>query len=193
MAITQNWIVVGVFQEYAQARKAIENLRRAGFNDDEIGFLTRAGVIESPGDTAADVTTGAVSGGVIGGVLGAAVSLLIPGFGPALAGGILAATLGGAALGAAAGGIIGTFTGMGASQGEARFYQKELEAGHTIVTVKALNGSAEAEAILQRNGASNVKTLFGAFNATPPLRPYGAPPDTYDPTTGPGTNEDIGP
>ncbi len=78
MAITQNWIVVGVFQEYAQARQAIENLRRAGFNDDEIGFLTRAGVIESPGDMGANMTTDAVSGGVIGGVVGAAVSLLIP-------------------------------------------------------------------------------------------------------------------
>ncbi len=193
MAITQNWIMVGVFQEHAQARQAIDDLRRAGFNDDEIGFLTRAGVIESPGDMGANVTTGAVSGGVIGGVVGAAVSLLIPGFGPALAGGILAATLGGAALGAAAGGIIGTFTAMGASEADAHFYQKELEAGRTVVTVKALNGSGEAEAILHRNGAYSVKTLFGAFNARPPLRPYGAPPDTYDPTTGSGTSEDVGP
>ena len=193
MAITQNWIVVGVFPEDTQAKQAIDDLRRAGFNDDEMGFLTRAGVIESPGDVGASVTTGAVSGGVVGGVLGAAVSLLIPGFGPALAGGILAATLGGAALGATAGGIIGTFTGMGASEREAHFYQKELEAGRTIVTVKAPSGYGEAEAILRRNGATDAKTLFGAFNATPPLRPYGAPPDTYDPTTGSGTNEELGP
>jgi hypothetical protein len=82
---------------------------------------------------------------------------------------------------------------MGASEREAQFYQKELEAGHTIVTVKAASGHDEAEVILRRNGATNVKTLFGAFNARPPLRPYGAPPDTYDPTTGPGTDEEVGP
>lgn len=192
MAITQNWIVVGVFPAYEQARHAIDELRKAGFSDDETGFLTRAGTLESPGDVETSVTTDAVSGGVVGGVIGAAVSLLVPGIGPALAGGILAATLGGAALGATAGGIIGTFTGMGASESEAHFYQRELEAGHTIVTVKALNGYDEAENILRRCGATHVKTLFGAFNATPPRRPYGAPPDTYDPTTGPGTSEEIG-
>jgi hypothetical protein len=185
--------VVAVFTEYTQARQAIDELRRAGFRDDETGFLTRAGVIESPSDVGTGVTTGAVSGGVVGGVLGAAASLLIPGFGPALAGGILAATLGGAALGATAGGLLGTFTGLGASEREARFYQKELEAGHTVVTVKALSGYDEAEAILRRSGATDVKTLFGAFNTTPPRRPFGAPPETYDPTSGSDTNERVGP
>src|SRR5579884_1757571 len=193
MGMTQGTVAVGVFEGPTAARRAIEELRAAGYSEDEIGYLTRASTTGPTEDTGTFIANSAIEGGLIGGLLGAVAALLIPGFGPALAGGILAATLGGAALGAAAGGIIGTFTAMGASEADAHFYQKELEAGRTVVTVKALNGSGEAEAILHRNGAYSVKTLFGAFNARPPLRPYGAPPDTYDPTTGSGTSEDVGP
>ncbi len=191
MAMTQHSIVVGVFRDAAQARQAIDELHHAGFSENEVGYLTRVGTIDSGNDVVANATTGAAEGGVIGGLLGAASALLIPGLGPAIAGGILAVTLGGAALGAAAGGFIGSLTNMGVTEKEADFYQKELEAGRTIVTVKAANGYDEAEAILRRNGAYDAKTQFGAINATPPLRPYGAPPDTYDPTVGPGTDEDI--
>jgi hypothetical protein len=182
MAMTQSTIAVGVFSEYAQARQAIDELRRAGYSEDEIGFLTRASTTdEEPGNaTAARAETGAVEGGVIGVTIGAIASLLIPGFGPAIAGGILLGTLGGAAIGAAAGSIIATLTGLGVTEREAQFYQRELEAGRTIVTVKAASGYDEALDILRRNGAYNATTQESVINATPPLRPYGGdtPPDT---------------
>jgi outer membrane lipoprotein SlyB len=185
MAMTQSSVAVGVFVEEAQARKAIDELRRAGFSDDEIGFLARARAVGAEDQRAANTTSGIVGGGVVGGVLGAAASLLIPGFGPAIAGGILAATLGGAALGAAAGGIIGSLTGMGVPERDARFYQRELEAGHTIVTVKTpdATGYDEAIAIMRANGAYDATTQEGVINATPPIRPYGTgePQETYDP------------
>jgi len=183
MAMTQRTIAVGVFSEYAQARQAIDELRRAGFSEEELGFLTRASTTDEaePGNaTAARAETGAVEGGVIGVTIGAIASLLIPGFGPAIAGGILLGTLGGAAIGAAAGSIIATLTGLGVTEGEAQFYQRELEAGGTIVTVKAASGYDEALDILRRNGAYNATTQESIINATPPLRPYGGdtPPDT---------------
>lgn len=112
-----------------------------------------------PGESKAGATaTGAVSGGVIGGVLGAVAALLIPGFGPAIAGGILAAVLGGVAIGAVAGGLIGALTSIGVPEDEARFYQDELNAGRTLVTVKADNRYDEALGILRHNGAYDATT-----------------------------------
>jgi hypothetical protein len=171
MAMTQDAVAIGVFSDVKQARHAIDELRRAGFSDEEIGFLSRVEATGTGGDTEGNAVTGAISGGVIGGVLGAAVSLLIPGLGPALAGGILAATFGGVAVGATAGGIIGALTGLGVSDRDASFYQRELEAGRTIVTVKSADGAAQAAAILQQNGAYNARSEQAIFNAPPTLRP----------------------
>jgi gas vesicle protein len=175
MAMTQKPVAVGVFMEEAQARKAIEELRRAGFNDDEMGFLARAR------------TEGMVSGGVVGGVVGAAAAILIPGFGPAIAGGILAATLGGAALGAAAGGIIGSLVGLGVTEKDARFYQSELEAGRTIITVTTSDdtGHDEAVQIMRNNGAYDAATREGVVNTASPVSPFEGN-DPEDPTTNQG-------
>jgi hypothetical protein len=171
MAMIQHSVAVGVFTDAAQARAAISDLRSAGFNDDEIGFLTRARTLETDNVIGADTTNGLVGGGVLGGVLGAFASLLIPGFGPAIAGGILAATLGGAVLGAAAGGIIATLVGLGVSEQDAYFYQRELEAGRTIVTVKSDTAYTDALAILRKHGAYNATTHEGVINPPQTLRP----------------------
>ena len=176
MAMTQDSIVVGVFQDPAKARLAIDELKKAGYSDDEIGFLTRASANESGDEVMSSATTGALEGGVIGSVLGAAAALLIPGFGPAIAGGILLATFGAAGIGALTGSIIGTLMSIGVPEEEARYYQKELEKGHIIVTVKATSGYDDALAILRRNGAYNAKIRYSEFNADPPLRPYGSTP-----------------
>ena len=165
MATIERSTVVGVFTDRIQAEQAINELRRARFSDDQIGFILRGNQTEQStaqdetgSETGAGAAAGAVSGGVVGGILGAAAALLIPGFGPAIAGGILAATLGGAAIGAAAGGIIGALTGLGVPEEEARYYQGEFEAGRTIVTVKAANRYQEALDILRNNGAYDATT-----------------------------------
>lgn len=46
------------------------------------------------------------------------------------------------------------------AEDEARFYQQELEAGRTIVTVKSPTGYADALNILRRNGAYDAGTQF---------------------------------
>lgn len=181
MAMIQHPVVVGVFAEPRQAQHAIDELRRAGFGNDEIGYLTRATTTEPGNEAAGKVATDAVDGGVIGGVLGAAAAFLIPGFGPAIAGGILVAIFGGAAIGALTGGLIGSLTSMGVQEQDARFYQTQLEEGRTIVTVKTPSGYDEAMAILTRNGAYNATTESALINPPPPLRPEVQPP------YGPGT------
>jgi len=173
MAMTQGVVVIGVFQEAVQARRAVDELRRAGFREDEIGFLARAGFEETGKEKAASVATGAVSGGVVGGVLGAAASLLIPGIGPAIAGGILAITFGAAGAGALVGGVVGALTGMGVTEQEARYYQRELEIGRTIVLVKSASSQQDALDILRRNGSYNADTKEVNVNAKPSLKSGG--------------------
>ena len=116
---------------------------------------------------------------MIGGVLGAVAALLIPGFGPAIAGGILLATFGAAGIGALAGSIIGTLVSIGVPEEEAHHYQRELEKGHTIVTVKASSGYDKMLSILRDNGARDAEIRYSEFNAEPPLRPYSStiPPE----------------
>nr|BBH91394.1 hypothetical protein KTC_61450 [Thermosporothrix sp. COM3] len=151
--------VVGVFTDRTQADYAIEQLQNAGFTNEQIGFIARNPetgdtVTESGAEAKATATAaGAVGGGVVGGVVGAGIALLIPGIGPAIAGGVLAATLGGVAIGAVAGGLIGALTNMGIPADEARYYQEEIEAGRTLVTVKAGDRYQDALTILRQNGA----------------------------------------
>lgn len=170
MAMTQGNIAVGIFREPTQAHRAIEELRQAGYSDDEIGYLTRVSVTEPDETTGTFIANSAVEGGLVGGLIGAAVALLIPGFGPAIAGGLLAAELGGAALGAAAGGLLSALVSIGIPEEEARHYQRALEAGRIVITVIAPSGYAEALDILRRNGAYDVTTRLSEFNASAPLR-----------------------
>ena len=186
MAInTERSAVVGVFEDRAPAERAIEDLRRAGFRDDQIGIVTPSGEVAAGGpagsppetDTGGGAATGAVTGGVLGGILGAAASLLIPGLGPVLAGGILAATLGGAAIGAAAGGLLGALTGMGIPEEEARYYEREFRSGRTIVTVQANGRYQEARDILRFYGAYDADAQPGTAPVTEPaaVQPAAAP------------------
>jgi hypothetical protein len=131
-----------------------------GFSKDEIGFAIRGedaiqgGMITDAEGTrdGEGAAKGATAGAVIGGVLGALAFAAIPGVGPVMAGGMLAGLAGGAAAGAATGGIYGAMSGLGASEEEAVFYQREFESGKAIVTVNAGERRAEAENILRRHG-----------------------------------------
>jgi uncharacterized protein (TIGR02271 family) len=161
--------VVGVFRDRDMAERAIDELHRLGFRDDEIGFAVRGDdhvdSTTTTTDKAADTGTGALSGAIagagIGGLIAAAASLLIPGFGPVVAGGILATVLGGAAVGAAAGGILGALIGMGVPEEEARYYESEFQEGRILVTVKAGSRYNEARQALLRHGAYDVENREG--------------------------------
>ena len=167
MATTQRPTVVGVFDNRADAEKAVEELHRAGFRDDQIGFAARGGETAEgttewqtagPGEAGEGAAKGAVSGGIIGAILGALATGLIPGIGPVIAGGLLAGIIGGAAAGAAGGGLLGALVGsMGVPEEEARYYDEEFRAGRTLVTVKADGRYDEARSLLRRHGARDVE------------------------------------
>ena len=86
MSLSQRWTVIGIFEDQGQAQQVIDELRQAGFSDDQIGFVFREGEpAVSKADVEAEENTGAFKGGIVGGLLGAAEALLTPVLGPSVA------------------------------------------------------------------------------------------------------------
>jgi len=142
----QRTTVVGVFSDHEQAERAIDELRRSGFRDDQIGVAgRRTEVAVAEKTTEGEDThagTGAIAGVVAGAGLGALAGLgilagVIPVIGPAIAGGTLGVILSNAAGGAAVAGLAGALIGAGIPEKEAEYYNREFEAGRMIVTVTA--------------------------------------------------------
>ncbi len=159
--------VVGVFEDRAQADRAVAELRKAGFRDDQIGVAMRHNtddfaidVEEEEGsEAAAGATAGALTGLGLGALAGVGVLAgVIPVIGPAIAGGTLGIILSNAAAGAGIAGLVGALVGAGIPEDEATYYQGEFEAGRVVVTVHADGRAAEAQTILNRQGAYNMHT-----------------------------------
>jgi hypothetical protein len=154
-------VVVGVFETRGQAEDAMLELRRVGFDDDEIGMLARdtAGKLvrtDAAGprsNTEEGAAVGAVVGAAGGAALGAAaLTGLIPAIGPVLAVGTLGALLVNAAGGAVVGLVAGALIGWGIPEEEAEYYEGEVKAGRYLVTVEASGDRAgEARAILDKH------------------------------------------
>jgi hypothetical protein len=140
--------VAALFYSQADAERAIQDLKEAGFPQDRIGVVLRdpmtgpgepQGLQDTvlPGETAA---AGAVGGGILGGVVGLLAgvgALALPGVGPVIAGGALAASLTGAGVGAAAGGVLGALVGLGIPESSARYFEQGIRQGAVLVTVDA--------------------------------------------------------
>jgi uncharacterized protein (TIGR02271 family) len=163
--------VVGVFQNRHDAQACVNELKRSGFRDEEIGILSRG----HDGDEAtAGTDTNAGEGAAIGAATGAGVGALwaigiaagfLPAIGPAIAGGILASILTSAAGAAAVGGLVGALVGMGVPEEEAEYYESEFKAGRTIVTVKAGTRIVEAREIIRRHNGYD-RSEASRFTAT---------------------------
>jgi hypothetical protein len=157
--------LIASFEDRLEAERAVDELAQAGFNTDEVGFALRGADVASGGmitdeQGAKDgkgALAGMATGAGLGAILGAAAAMLVPGVGPVLAGGILTFAFGGAIAGTAIGGMFGAMTGLGVSEEEARFYEKEFQSGKAIVAVKAGNRSAEAAEILRKHGGYDLQ------------------------------------
>lgn len=159
--------VVGAFAERTHAQEAVSELRRAGFQEDEIGLIARDQTRGALGahevqrletSEGEGVTEGAVAGSLTGAGLAGLWAIgisagIMPAIGPAIAGGILASLLTSAVAGAAVGGVLGSLVGLGLSEDEARHYEQAFHTGHTIVTVRSPGRVEEAAHIMERFGA----------------------------------------
>jgi hypothetical protein len=173
--------VIGVFKDTVSAEKAITELRQMDIDDNNISYVfqNRQGNVEhanAAGEAAKDTTAGAVSGATAGGIIGALAGLavangVLPGLGTLFVAGPLATALGltgaaattaaGAMTGAAAGGLIGALTGLGASKEDAEMYENRVKGGDILVTATTTE-AGDARAILERNGAEEIRELKSA-------------------------------
>src|SRR5689334_10795108 len=144
MTVENRSTVVGVFQDQSAAQRAVAELRRMGFREDQIGVVTREAQSSAAredveaGDATSNVGTGAATGAIAGAGVGALwalgiVTIGLPAVGPIIAGGILASVLASAAGTAVAGGIVGALIGLGVPEEQAQTYETEFRAGRTIV------------------------------------------------------------
>ena len=148
---------VGVFPDLTHAEHAVEELRRSGFTEEQIGFIVpdaakgpEAAPVQHGTMAGEGAAVGTVAGVTAGALVGAVLSsIVLPGVGPVLVGGLLAAALG-ATAGAAGGGVLGALIGMNIPEEEARHYEREFHSGRTLVTVRADGRYAEAADILRR-------------------------------------------
>jgi hypothetical protein len=151
---------VGVFATREAAERAVADLRKAGYRDDQIGLVARDARgntvrTDGAGDTYAEegAAVGAAAGAGALALGSLAVSFgVIPVIGPILAMGQLAAALVSAGAGAAAGGIAGALIGWGIPEEDAKYYEGEVNAGRYVVTVDAGARHADARAVYTRHG-----------------------------------------
>ncbi|MEK4031160.1 MULTISPECIES: general stress protein [Bacillaceae] len=136
--------IVGVYDDHTEAIEAIEDLKRQGYNSEEISVISKerddVEYVEETTDTKAEegAATGAATGGILGGLAGVAAgagALAIPGIGPIVAAGPIVAGLTGAAAGAGAGGLTGALIGLGIPEEDADRYNEYVKQGKMLVLV----------------------------------------------------------
>jgi hypothetical protein len=176
MADTARTVAVGIFNNQTLARQAVLELRRCGFAEDQIGFITREADTRSSSSLGRETATGGgaavgvAAGAGLGALWGLAAvgSVLVPGIGAVAAGGsLLAGLLVGTAGGATLGGALGALLGLGITEDRARFYEEQLRVGQTLIAVQAGERLDEAAAILQRYGGYDAE----GRHAEAPLQP----------------------
>jgi len=154
---THEPLSVGVFDDLEKAQRTLDELRRHGFQSNEIGIIGHVGEEQQPVSTPTDmkapernVMRGACAGAIFGALIGILTLLIIPGLGEVSGQGRWFEIVGGAILGAAVGAVFLALGGLFFSQPEGRFYERELEKGRFLVTVKNPDRHQEALIVLRR-------------------------------------------
>src|SRR6478735_348585 len=158
-----------IARDHVQASNIVENLKAAGFSNNDISALlpdkssTREFAHEKGTKAPEGAVTGAGTGGVLGGVLGWLVgigALAIPGLGPFVAAGPIMAALAGMGVGGAAGGITGALIGLGIPEYVAKRYEGRVRDGGILLSVHSDNvdWTRRAKEILERTGAQDISS-----------------------------------
>jgi len=165
--------IVGLFDDFAQAKQAALDLEAAGISHDDISIVANnegGRYAANSGETIAtddgttvsghaighDAKVGAGIGGVAGLVLGL-TGLAIPGLGWIAGAGWLMGAILGAGTGAVIGGLVGALTHVGVPHEDATHYTEGVRRGGTLLAVKATDEQAYRVAqILSDGGAVNI-------------------------------------
>jgi hypothetical protein len=180
-------VISRLYDNYADAARAVSELERAGVAHSDISIVanntegwysdgdravTRAdapvrdrdGRIDRDGDGVDDRAEGAGAGAGIGAAIGGTAGLLaglgllaIPGLGPVVAAGWLASTAALALAGGTAGGIIGALTQSGVSEDEANVYAEGVRRGGTLVTARVPDADRARYEAILDRSAVNIR------------------------------------
>ena len=174
-----------VYDDYAAADMAVQQLKAAGLGDSHIGIVaSNADGWHKPGggdvdpkhdkdrDGKDDRAEGAATGGGLGTVAGGAVGvaaglgmLAIPGIGPVVAMGWLASLAAGAIAGGTAGGIIGALVESGTSKENAELYAEALRRGGAVVTAKVPDAEEGKYAAILDRSAIDINQRATAYRS----------------------------
>lgn len=155
--------VVGVFSSHDKAEQAVAEMRKSGFDTNEISIVAKGQDenVDAQGDTSLGMDTvsdGVTTGGALGGLAGLAMgagALTIPGLGPIIAAGPIAGLLSGAATGGVAGGLLD----MGIPEDRGQHYENEVRSGKILAAVRTEEQKVEKAADIFRSyGAKDVET-----------------------------------
>ena len=168
-------LVSAVFDNHAEAERAVSELRAAGVNDSAISVVAQHDGTNTTTDGSGNDTqefVGKVAAGAgIGTLLGIA-ALAIPGVGPLVAAGAIAsaaipgAAITGAAIGGAVGGLEKVMTDHGVSRVDASYYEGRINEGGVFVSVDTTAAGVapeEAADVLYRSGGhTSTRAKFAA-------------------------------
>lgn len=169
--------VVGLFDDFAQAKTVAVELERAGVSHDDISVLANNetaahgpnDIVDAPSTTghamAKDATVGAEIGGVLGLLAGLSI-FIIPGLGFIAGAGWLAGMLTGAGIGAVTGGLVGALTHVGVPHEDAAYFNEGVRRGGTLVAVRAEDaGVANIAQLLSSHGAVNIEERAATYRS----------------------------
>lgn len=144
---------IAVYDDFIQARGAVQKLEGAGIEHDKISLVVndRDGQYKASIDSymnakdrAQEITDptsqGTIAGSLLGGLLGVEAGLIAiaaVGLGPVVAAGGIAALLAGGGLGTVIGGLMGALVGMNINNEEAEFYAEAVRQGAALVAVQS--------------------------------------------------------
>jgi outer membrane lipoprotein SlyB len=159
-------LVLGIFDDYAAAGQAVDELKDAGFapgnisllgkDTEELRPLLRKISSNKPDRLMTDLGVA----GAIGGLLVGLSSIAVPGAGSILVAGPLVAAISGAAAGSAIGVVTGALVHFDVPETEAHSYEAHLTEGKVLVAVHtdAATERFKAEEALDRAGAVEIDT-----------------------------------
>jgi hypothetical protein len=163
----KNTAAFGIYKSRAAAEAAVDQLRSAGFSNDDVSVLMSDN--QGSKDFAAEKNTkapeGAATGVGVGGTVGGTLGLLagigalaIPGVGPLIAAGPIMAALAGVGIGGAVGGIVGALVGMGIPEYEAKRYEGRVKDGGILLSVHCDSSEeiSRAKEVLKSSGAEDI-------------------------------------
>ncbi len=169
--------VSGIATSESRAHAVTAQLRLAGFPDADISLLfpneverTRvevANTTKAPEGAAIGAGTGGAVGAALGWLVGIG-SIAIPGLGSLIAAGPILAALSGVGAGATVGGLAGLLVGLGVPEYEAKIYERKLQEGHFLISVRCRTDEQIdlAERIFKSAGAMDVSSTRSAIAGT---------------------------